>query len=222
MTEPITPRAFEEAGGTEDWRVVGDGACAFYRTATFAESARLIAAIAGLADVAAHPPDVDLRADGVTLRLVTADERGYGMSTQDVAAAQAISEAARGLGLAADPAAVQSVLVIPGSADPSTIMPFWEAVLGYSRRPDTPDEDLVDPRGRGPAFWFEAMRQPRADGGGSIHVAVWVPAEHAEARVAAALAAGGRLVRDTHAPMWWTLADAAGNEADVSTIRERA
>jgi 4a-hydroxytetrahydrobiopterin dehydratase len=35
--------------------------------------------------------------------------------------------------------------------------------------------------------------------------------------VAAALAAGGRLVSDEHAPSWWTLADAEGNEADVAS-----
>jgi 4a-hydroxytetrahydrobiopterin dehydratase len=34
-------------------------------------------------------------------------------------------------------------------------MPFWRAVLGYEYRADSPDEDLIDPRGRGPAFWFE-------------------------------------------------------------------
>jgi 4a-hydroxytetrahydrobiopterin dehydratase len=47
-----------------------------------------------------------------------------------------------------------------------------------------------------------------------------VPLEQAEARVTAALAAGGRLVRD-HAPAFWTLADAAGNEADVATVTGR-
>jgi 4a-hydroxytetrahydrobiopterin dehydratase len=36
------------------------------------------------------------------------------------------------------------------------------------------------------------MDEPRPDGGGAIHVAVWVPEEQAEARIAAALAAGGR------------------------------
>jgi 4a-hydroxytetrahydrobiopterin dehydratase len=65
------------------------------------------------------------------------------------------------------------------------------------------------------------MKEPRADGGGAIHVAVWVAPEEAEARVKAALAAGGRLVRDEFAPSWWTLADAAGNEADVSTVTNR-
>jgi hypothetical protein len=33
----------------------------------------------------------------------------------------------------------------------------------------------------------------------------------------AAIAAGGRLVTDVHAPSWWTLADPEGNEADVAT-----
>ncbi len=50
---------------------------------------------------------------------------------------------------------------------------------------------------------------------------IWVPYEQAEARVAAALAAGGRLVRDEFAPAWWTLADAAGNEADIATTMGR-
>jgi 4a-hydroxytetrahydrobiopterin dehydratase len=48
-----------------------------------------------------------------------------------------------------------------------------------------------------------------------------VPYEQAEARVAAALAAGGRLVRDEFAPAWWTLADVAGNEVDIATPMSR-
>jgi 4a-hydroxytetrahydrobiopterin dehydratase len=101
------------------------------------------------------------------------------------------------------------------------VTPFWRAVLGYDPRPDSPAEDLIDRQRRGAAFWFERMREPRPDGGGAIHVAVWLPQEVAEARVAAALAAGGRLVRDGFAPSWWTLADAAGNEADISTAANR-
>lgn len=50
---------------------------------------------------------------------------------------------------------------------------------------------------------------------------LWVPHEQAEARVAAALAAGARLERDDFAPAWWTLADAAGNEADIATTMDR-
>jgi 4a-hydroxytetrahydrobiopterin dehydratase len=154
----------------------------------------------------------------VTVRLLTRRDDWYGPSRRDVELARAISAAARALGLAADPSVVQSYLVIAGAPGSAAVLPFWRAILGYEPRPDSPDEDLVDPHDRGPAFWFEHMREARGDGGGAIHFSVWVPPEVAEARVAAALAAGGRMVRNDHAPTWWTLADAAGNEADVSTV----
>ncbi|WP_245171080.1 VOC family protein [Streptomyces decoyicus] len=48
-----------------------------------------------------------------------------------------------------------------------------------------------------------------------VHVDVRVPYDQAEARTAAALAAGGRLVNDADAPSHWVLADAEGNEACV-------
>ena len=222
MTDRISPRQFQESEGVEDWRVLGDGACAYFRTGSLAAGARLVQAISELPGVDDHPPDVDLRPDGVTVRLLTVADDYYGMSRRDVDLAVRISAAARALGLSADTSAVQSVLVIPGWTNTAEVMPFWQAVLGYERRPDSPDEDLVDPRNRAPAFWFERMEQPRPDGGGAIHVAVWVPHEQAEARIAAALAAGGRMVRDEFAPSWWTLADPAGNEADIATTRGRA
>ena len=221
MTDRITPQQFHESEGVEDWRVIGDGACTYFRTGSFAAGARLVQAIGDLPGVDDHPPDVDLRPDGVTVRLLTVADDYFGMSRRDVDLAVRISAAARRLGLAADPSAVQSLIVIPGWTATAEVMPFWRAVLGYEPRRDSPDEDLVDPRSRGPGFWFERMEQPRSDGGGSVHVAVWVPPEQAEARIAAALAAGGRIVRDQYAPSWWTLADPAGNEADISTTRGR-
>jgi 4a-hydroxytetrahydrobiopterin dehydratase len=54
-----------------------------------------------------------------------------------------------------------------------------------------------------------------------IHLDVSVPHDQAEARVAAALAAGGHLVTDQYAPAWWVLADAEGNEACVATWMSR-
>ena len=222
MTEDgISPRDFHEADGTQDWRVLAEGACAFFRTGSFAESAHLVEAISRLAGVEEHPPDVDVRRDGVTVRLITIADDWFGPSRRDLELARRISATAAELGLAADPSAVQSFLVIPGAPDTAGVMPFWRAVLGYEPRDDSPDEDLVDPRMRGPSFWFEPMDEPRPGGGGAIHVAVWVPPELAEARVAAALAAGGRIVRDRFAPSWWTLADAAGNEADIATTTGR-
>jgi 4a-hydroxytetrahydrobiopterin dehydratase len=54
-----------------------------------------------------------------------------------------------------------------------------------------------------------------------VHIDVFVPHDVAEARVAAALAAGGRLIDDSQAPDHWLLADAEGNEVDVATTYER-
>jgi 4a-hydroxytetrahydrobiopterin dehydratase len=221
MTDKISPTQFRASDGVEDWRVLGDGANAYFRTGSFAAGARLVQAISEVPGVDDHHPDIDDRHDGVTVRLITLIDGYGGMTRRDAELAREISAAARTLGLAADPSAVQSLLVIPGATLRAEVMPFWRAVLGYEPRPDSPAEDLVDPRGRGVPFWFEQMAAPRSDGGGAIHIAVWVPYEQAEARIAAALAAGGRMVRDQFAPSWWTLADAAGNEADIATTKAR-
>ncbi|MBE8520687.1 hypothetical protein ILP97_24905 [Amycolatopsis sp. H6(2020)] len=66
------------------------------------------------------------------------------------------------------------------------------------------------------ALWFQQMDAPRPQRN-RIHVDISVPHDLAEARVAAAIAAGGRLVSDRNAPAWWALADAEGNEVDVAT-----
>ena len=221
MIDHISVKQFHDSEGVADWRVLGDGACAYFRTKSFAEGARLVQAISELPGIDDHHPDVDLRHEGVTVRLVTVTDDYLGMSQRDVKVARQISAAARELGLPVDTTAVQSLLVIPGAPDRAKVMPFWRAVLGYVPRLDSPDEDLVDPSGRGPSFWFEQMKEPRPDGGGAIHVAIWVPYEQAEARIGAALAAGGRMVRDEFAPSWWTLADASGNEADIATTMGR-
>ena len=218
MTDRITPSQFHGSDGVEDWRVLGEGAFAFFRTGSFAASARLLAAIGELAGIDDHHTAVDVRHDGVTVGLLTTSDDYYGMSQRDVELARQISALAREQGVSADPTATQTLLVIPGAPIAAEVIPFWRAVLGYEPRADSPEEDLVDPRGRGTPFWFESMDEPRSDGGGAIHLAVWVPHDQAEGRIAAALAAGGRIVRDEYAPMWWTLADAAGNEADIATV----
>jgi 4a-hydroxytetrahydrobiopterin dehydratase len=211
MTERITPRQFHEADGVEDWRVLFEGACARFRTRSFATGVALVDAIGRLADAANHHPDVDLRYGGVTVRLTTHDVDG--LSERDITLARQISAAARELDVAADPTAVQTVQVAIDALVGSEVIPFWRAVLGYR---EMGDEDLVDPHGRGPSIWFQEMDAPRPQRN-RIHVDISVPHDQAEARVAAAIAAGGHLVSDQYAPAWWTLADAEGNEADVAT-----
>ena len=217
----LTPRQFEDAEGTDDWRVMADGAHAFFRTGSLTAGARLAQAVGDLEGTGPGRPDIDVRHDGVTLRLVTATDDSFGMTTDDVDLGSRISAAAQELGLESDASAVQSVMpIVIDALDIPGAMPFWQALLGYVRRPDSPDEDLVDPRGRGPSLWFQQMDAPRTERN-RMHFACWVPAETAEARVQAALAAGGTLVTDQFAPDWWVLADPEGNEADIATALGR-
>ena len=215
MTDWITPSQFQE----EDWRIVAEGACAYFRTGSFAAGARLVQAISELPGLGHRRPDVDLRHDGVTVRLFTMAEDRLGLTEQDVELARQISAVARKLGIASDPSQIQTVQVTIDALVSADVMPFWRAVLGYADRVDSPD-DLIDPRWRGPNFWFQDMDAPRPQRN-RIHIDVWVPYELAEARIAAALAAGGHLVSDKNAPAGWVLADAEGNECCVATIEVR-
>jgi 4a-hydroxytetrahydrobiopterin dehydratase len=211
MTDQITPRQFHDADGVEDWRLLFEGACAHFRTGSFAAGVALVDAIGRLADAADHHPDVDLRYQGVTVRLWTHDVDG--LSERDVKLARQISAAARELDVPADPTAVQTVQVAIDALVGPEVQPFWRALLGYRQEGA---EDLVDPHGRGPSFWFQQMDAPRPQRN-RMHIDVSVPHDQAEARVAAAIAAGGHLVTDQYAPAWWVLADAEGNEACVAT-----
>lgn len=206
---------FQRTAGLEDWRVLGEGACAFFRTGSLAAGARLVAALAALPGTGPRQPDVDVRHDGVTVRLVTLDSGYYGLSDRDVELARQVSAVARELGFAADPLAVQGLQVTVDALARPEVLPFWRAVLGYTDRDDG-GEDLLDPRGRGPMFWFQQMDAPRPQRN-RIHVDVWVPHDLAAARVEAAIAAGGKLLTDEHAPSFWVLADPESNEACVCT-----
>lgn len=211
MTTRISARAFHDESGIDDWRVLYGRAFAHFRTGSFDAGVRLVQQIGALADAAGHHPDVDLRYSGVTVVLVT-HEIGA-LSERDLDLARQISGAARDLGIAADPTAVQQVNITIDALVRPRVMPFWRAVLGYRQEGD---EDLVDPQGRGAGVWFQQMDDPRVERN-RIHVDVAVPHDRAAERVAAALAAGGRLVSAEHAPSWWVLADAEGNEACIAT-----
>jgi 4a-hydroxytetrahydrobiopterin dehydratase len=210
LAEAISPRQFHAGGGVDDWRALFSGANTHFLTGSFARGVELVDAIGRLADAADHHPDVDLRYGGVTVRLFTHDL--LSLSDKDLALARQISAAARELGIPADPSRVQTVQVAIDALDVPAVIPFWAAVLGYD---SLGDEDVVDALRQGPNFWFQQMDAPRPQRN-RIHIDISVPADQAEARVAAALAAGGSIVNDEHAPKWWTLADPEGNEVDVA------
>ncbi|WP_018350519.1 VOC family protein [Longispora albida] len=215
MTERVSPQQFHETAGLEDWRVLGDGAAACFATGSFAAGARFVQALSDLTSAGGRQPDVDLRPEAVTVRLITLTDTFFGMTKDDVALALEISALARALGFPADPSSVQCVQVTLDALSGPEVVAFWRALLGYTHRAGSP-EDLVDPRGRSGPFYFQQMDEPRPQRN-RMHIDLWVPYDQAEARIAAALAAGGRLVSAEYAPGHWVLADPEGNECCVGT-----
>jgi 4a-hydroxytetrahydrobiopterin dehydratase len=210
MAERIVGKQFHDAQGVDDWRVLSNGAKAFFATESFDRSVELIDRIAALAKAANHHPDIDLRPSGVIVRVSTYDIQR--LTDLDLALAQQISAAARQLGIAADPSRVQTVQVAIDALDIGAVLPFWKAVLGYKQ---SGDEGIEDPLWHSVNVWFQEMDAPRPQRN-RFHIDVYLPRDQAESRIAAALAAGGQLVSDAHAPDWWTLADAEGNEVDIA------
>ena len=182
----------------------------FYRTASFAQAAALVAEIAGAAAAVGHDPDIDVRPEGVTIRTFT--QRDGALSRKDAELAAAISEAAHGMGLQSDPTVVQMIGIAVAQDAGVDTRPFWEAAFGYER---VGDEDLVDPLRRGPWLWFHELTPPRP-GRGRTHIDVSVPADQAEKRVQAAVAAGGRIADDRYAPGSWTIASPDNHGVDIA------
>ena len=211
MTDRIPPKRFHEVG----WRIVRDDASLHFRTDSFGAGVALVDAIGRMLDTDHDHPAVDLRPDGVTVRLAANREGRF--SERDLVLAEQISGAARGLGASADLTGLQHIQVAIDALVIPDVLPFWRAVLGYEQ---VGDEDLLDPDLAGPPLWFQQMDAPRPQRN-RIHVDLYVPHDEAEARVAAAIAAGGRVVNDANAPGWWTLADPEGNEVDVASWPDR-
>jgi 4a-hydroxytetrahydrobiopterin dehydratase len=212
VTDRISAAEFNEASGLEDWRLLWGGTwpCAHFRTASFEMAVALVQAVGELATRVGRDPDVDLRAGGVSVRLFS--DRATGLRPRDLDLAREISRAARELGASADPSAVQHVQIAIDALNIEAVRPFWCAVLGYEL---LGEKHLLDPQRRGPTFWCQQMDAPRPQRG-RIHVDVYLGKDEVEARIAAALAAGGRMVNDANAPEWWTLADPEGNEVDLA------
>jgi pterin-4a-carbinolamine dehydratase len=205
--ERLTAKQFQQAGGVEDWRVLALGASAWFDAPSHTAGAVLVRRVAELSGSVGRLPDVDVRAGGVHVRIGTPGSAG--LSWADVALARAISAAARDLGLAADPSAVQSVQLAIDALDKPSVMPFWRAALGYEQ---LGEDDLVDAMRRDPAIWFQQQDQPRPLRN-RIHLDVAVPHALALERVEAVKAAGGR---ETYVGEYYaTFADAEGNEADI-------
>jgi 4a-hydroxytetrahydrobiopterin dehydratase len=212
---PVTADEIAALAGIADWRFVLSAIVADFRAGSFPAAASLVSAVAAAAEAADHHPDIDVRYPD-RVRVVLTTHAAGGVTTLDVDLARTISMLAAEAGATSEPASPQAVEIAIDTMDPDRIRPFWAAVLGYR----DVGGNLIDPLRIGPPKWFQQMDEPRTDRD-RFHIDVSVPHDVAEARVAAALAAGGRLVTNRFARSWWVLADADGNEACVCTWQDR-
>lgn len=207
----LTAAEFHAHPGVEDWRGTPWGPQAFFRSASLRQAAELVPTIVDEAGRLGLAPDVDLRVEGILIRVPYRDAHRIPRSAPDLAAS--ISRAARDRDLLADPSLIQTVDIAVAQHPDVDTRPFWAAALGYK---PSGDVDSVDPLRRGPQLSFQEIRHRRA-GRGRTHIDVSVPADQAQARVDAALAAGGRMVDDSYAPAWWTLASADNHGIDIAS-----
>jgi 4a-hydroxytetrahydrobiopterin dehydratase len=221
MVEQLTQQEFHERSDLPDWRALLGRIEATFRAGSFAAAAALVQQIAVAADAAQHHPDIDVRyPDRVRVALVT--HATSSLTNLDVELAGAISALARERGATSDPHAAARLEIAIDALDIAAIAPFWQAVLGYvPERPGASVSALVDPMRVGPAVWFQQMDVARPQRN-RIHLDITVPHDVADERIAAALAAGGRLLDDAQARAFWVLADAEGNEICVCTWQDRS
>jgi 4a-hydroxytetrahydrobiopterin dehydratase len=202
-------RDFLVAEGVDDWVVLHGGATAVFRVGSLDEAARLagaVAAVPGLAGSGALLTVADTR---LSVRL-TRDL--WFLDQQHVELARAVSAVARAHGAPADRASVQEVQLAIAAKPDGIDVGFWRAVLGYD---PMSDDNAVDPLGHGTTVWMQDLDEAKPLRH-AMHVDVSVAREQGEARVAAALAAGGRIVDESDAPGAWILADRAGNKVCIA------
>jgi 4a-hydroxytetrahydrobiopterin dehydratase len=202
-------RDFLAADGVDDWVVLHGGATAVFRTASAGEAAQLAGAIAEAPGFEGSGTLLTIRDGTLTVRL-TRDL--WWLEARHVELARAVSAVARAHGAQPDRSAVQEVqLAISGKPDGLNLA-FWRAVLGYE---GISDDNAIDPLGHGSTVWMQEL-DPTKPLRHAMHIDVSVAREHLEARLEAALAAGGRIVDDSEAPHNWVLADPAGNRMDLT------
>jgi 4a-hydroxytetrahydrobiopterin dehydratase len=199
---------FLAAEGVDDWVVLHGGATAVFRVGSLSDGARLAEAIAKAPGIAGGGVLLTLADTRVTVRL-TRDI--WNLEPRHVQFARAVSAVAREHGAVADRAAVQEVQVAIAAKRDAIDVGFWRTVLGDILMAA---DNAVDPLGHGSTVWMQELEQAKPLRH-AMHIDVSVAREHVKARLAAAVAAGGRIVDESHAPTHWTLADRAGNRVCI-------
>jgi len=202
-------QTFLAAEGVQDWVVLHGGATAVFRVASLLEAAQLAQAVAHVPGLESSGALLTIAGDRLSVRL----SRGvFRLEERHVDLARAVTATAQVHGAVADRTGVHEVQVAIAAKSDAVDVGFWRAVLGYA---ELADDNAVDPLGHGSTVWMQELSTDKPLSH-AMHVDVSVARERIEAHVAAALAAGGRIVDDADAPSGWILADRAGNRVCVT------
>jgi 4a-hydroxytetrahydrobiopterin dehydratase len=201
-------KEFLAAEGVEDWVVLHGGATAVFRVGSLGEAARLAEAVAKTPGLAGRGLLLTVADDRLTVRL---SRDLWQLEPEHVHLARAISAIARGHEAIPDRVAVQEVQLAIAAKHDAIDVNFWRAALGYA---GMADDNAIDPLGHGSTIWMQEIDEVKTLRH-AMHVDVSVAHEHVKARLEAALAAGGRIVDDSHAPSHWTLSDRSGNRVCI-------
>lgn len=199
---------FLVAESTDDWVVVHGGAVAVFRVGSLVAAARLAEAVSTVPGLEGSGALVTIADDRLTVRL-TRDV--WRLESRHADLARAVSAVARAHDAIADRAAVQEVQLAIAAKRDAIDVGFWRAVLGYV---PMADDNAVDPLGHGSTIWMQELNDGKPLRH-AMHIDVSVAREQIQTRLEAAIAAGGRIVDESHAPSHWTLADRAGNRVCI-------
>jgi len=216
MTKLTGPQIAHEA--LHGWAYLLGGLQTRIHTPDFAAGVAIVNGIGTAARDLNHDPDVDLRPTHVDIRLSSHDV--HGVTDHDIQLARAISAIAADAGRSLECGTVARVELALDTPVFASVLPFWRAVLAMTDRVNPKyDNDLADPFRALPAVWFQTSgsEEPRQ----RWHLDLWLDPAEVEARIEAAVAAGGSVVYDEEAPSFWVLADPDGNKVCLCTWQER-
>jgi 4a-hydroxytetrahydrobiopterin dehydratase len=201
-------KEFLQADGLEDWVVLHGGPSAVFLTSSLADAAELGRAVARLHGLEDSHTQLSIVSKRLTVRLT---REIWKIEPDHITLAREISKIAKSLGAVSDPNQVQEVqFAIAAKAD-AIDLGFWRAVLGYD---PMLEDNAIDPLGVSSTVWMQDIEEGKALRH-AMHIDVSLSKESAQARVDAAVKAGGVVVDGSHAPSWWILADRSGNKVCV-------
>lgn len=202
-------REFLNAENLKDWVVLHGGPTAVFRVQTFQDAATLAHSIAQIPEIDGTHAQITIVSKRLTVRLT---REVWRIEAGHIEIARTISMIAESHSAVAEPHEVQEVQVAI-SAKPDYIdLEFWRAVLGYE---PMQDDNAIDPLGNSSTIWMQELNVKKSLKH-AMHIDVSVSKEHAKARLAAAVKAGGIVVDDSRAPASWILADRSGNKVCIA------